>query len=122
MGEFMQDDQYSEASFWKKVKTYARAAGKDTIETALKLFYALQDTDTPAWAKTTIIGALVYFIAPTDAVADFLPGGYVDDLGALAAAAWTVAAHIKDQHVEKARQKLEQWFGDGDGDTDNLIT
>ena len=110
----MDNSDYTETSFWNKVKTYAKTAGRETIETALKLYYALQDSDTPAWAKTTIIGALVYFIAPVDAVPDLLPGGYVDDLGALAAAAWTVAAHIKQAHIEKARQTLKQWFDEGE--------
>ncbi|TQV82616.1 DUF1232 domain-containing protein [Exilibacterium tricleocarpae] len=111
----MDNSDYTETSFWEKVKTYAKAAGRETIETALKLYYTLQDKETPGWAKTTIIGALVYFIAPVDTVPDLLPGGYVDDLGALAAAAWTVASHIKDEHVEKAKQTLRQWF-DEDGE------
>jgi uncharacterized membrane protein YkvA (DUF1232 family) len=106
----MSKQNYSDDSFWEKVKTYAVAAGKETIKTSLKLYYALQDNDTPAWAKTIIIGSLAYFIAPADAVPDLLPGGYVDDLGALVGAAWTVANHIKDEHIEKARQKMQQWF------------
>jgi len=108
----MNENNYSNDSFWEKVKTYASVAGKEVIETALKLYYSLQDRDTPAWARTIIVGALVYFITPIDAVPDLLPGGYVDDLGALVGAAWTVAAHIKDEHVEKAKKTVKRWFGD----------
>lgn len=110
--------EYSEGSFWAKIKSYALSAGSEVVETALKLFYALEDKDTPAWARTIIIGALVYFIAPMDAVPDLLPGGYVDDLGALVGAAWTVAAHIKPEHVEKAKKTLTRWFGSADEQID----
>ena len=103
---------YTEESFWEKVKTYAVAAGHDVIENALKLYYCMQDSDTPTWAKTVIIGSLAYFIIPIDAVADFLPGGYVDDLGALAGAVMSVANHIKDEHTNKAKSTLKEWFGE----------
>lgn len=103
---------FSENSFWQKVKSQAGNAGKDVVEAALKLFYALQDSDTPKSAKAIIIGALVYFIVPTDAVLDLLPGGYVDDLGALMGALWTIAEHIKEEHTEKAKAKMREWFDD----------
>lgn len=106
-----QNSVYSDESFWEKAKTYATVAGKEVIETALKLYYAMKDTDTPAWAKTIILGALAYFILPADAVVDLIPGGYTDDLGALAAAAWTVAQHIKESHTEMAKNTMERWFG-----------
>ncbi len=104
--------EFSERSFWEKIKAQAGNAGKEVIEAALKLFYALQDPDTPSTAKAIIAGALVYFIVPTDAVLDFIPGGYVDDLGALMGALWTVAEHIKDTHSEKANNKIREWFDD----------
>ncbi len=103
-------DQYSDDGFWKKLKQHGASAGREVLEAALKLYYALQDPDTPAAAKAIIIGALAYFIIPSDAVLDLLPGGYVDDLGALVGALWTVAEHIKDEHVQKARAKLGEWF------------
>ncbi|MGG4579784.1 MULTISPECIES: YkvA family protein [Alcaligenes] len=58
----MSDDQfsseYSENSFWDKVKTYAKTAGEGVLEPALKMYYAALDADTPTWAKTTIIAGL----------------------------------------------------------------
>ena len=50
-------NKYKEASFWKKFGNYAIAAGKGTIEQALVLYYCFQGSDTPAWAKSIIIGA-----------------------------------------------------------------
>lgn len=102
---------YNDKSFWKKIKKYAIKAGREVIELALKLFYATLDPDTPAWAKTIITGSLAYFILPYDAIPDLLPGGYVDDLGVLAAAVGMVSAHIKDEHVSKAKETSKRWFG-----------
>lgn len=105
--------QYSENAFWEKVKAYAKVAGKGALEPALKMYYAAMDSDTPAWAKTTIIGALGYFISPIDVIPDLLPGvGYTDDVGVLIAAAAAVAAHIKAEHIEHAKTTLKQWFGE----------
>lgn len=105
--------QYSDNGFWDKVKGYAKVAGKGALEPALKMYYAAMDSDTPAWAKATIFGALGYFISSIDAIPDLLPVvGYTDDIGVLVAAAAAVAAHIKAEHVEKAKTTLKQWFGE----------
>ncbi len=104
--------EYSEDSFWEKVKKYALKAGKEVIEKALTGYYCLQDKDTPAWAKGVLIGALGYFIMPLDAIPDAIPVvGYADDLGVLVAALAAVAAHIKKEHVQKATETLKSWFG-----------
>ena len=108
----MAKQHYNDASFWEKLKAYAIVAGKEVVELALKLYYCMKDSDTPAWAKTVIGGALLYFIVPIDAVPDLIPGGYVDDLGALSGAVMTVATHIKEIHAAKARAKMTEWFGD----------
>lgn len=106
------DKQYKESSFWEKIKGYAITAGKEVIEKALTLYYCLIDSDTPVWAKTVIVSALGYFIAPLDAIPDLTPvAGYSDDLGALASALAIVAAHVKPEHKERAREKLIIWFG-----------
>lgn len=102
---------YDDQSFWIKLKRYAKLAGRELVELALKLYYCLQDPDTPNWAKTIIIGALAYFIMPIDLVVDFIPGGYVDDWGALAGALATVVTHIKESHVQQAKAKTIEWFG-----------
>ena len=104
--------KYSEDSFKEKVKGFAIRAGKDVIEKALILFYCLKDPNTPRWAKASIIASLGYFIALVDAIPDLTPGiGFADDLGVLVAAISTVAQHVKEEHKQKARQKLQTWFG-----------
>lgn len=108
----MTDNGYSEAGFWTKVKDFAIQAGREVIEKALWLYYAAQRPDTPAWAKTTIYGALAYFMSPIDAIPDLTPlVGFTDDLGALAVAVSLVAAYINDDVKTQATQKLQDWFG-----------
>jgi uncharacterized membrane protein YkvA (DUF1232 family) len=103
--------EYSDSGFWEKVRTYARAAGEGVLEPALKMYHSDLDSDTPAWAKATIIASLGYFISPVDAVPDVAPViGYTDDLGVLVAALATTAAHIKEEHTKKAKETLSQWF------------
>lgn len=103
---------YSDDDFWSKVTRFAKKAGESVLEPALKMYYAAKDSDTPVWARTTIFGALGYFILPIDAIPDIIPGvGYTDDLAVLAAAITAVAAHIKDEHVEEAKETLKRWFG-----------
>lgn len=114
------EDAFSDESFWEKVRRYAKRAGHRVLEPALVLYFCLQDPDTPAWAKAVIVGALGYFILPTDAIPDATPVvGFSDDLGALTAAVGIVGVHIKPEHQSKAKDKLRQWFGDegdeGDG-------
>ncbi len=78
---------------------------------ALQLYYALKSSTTPTWAKTVIIGALGYFIAPIDLIPDLLPGGFTDDLGALATALVTVQAYITYEEKSSAKNQLKRWFG-----------
>lgn len=111
MSENQFSKEYSDDGFWDKAKKYAKAAGESVLEPALKMYYSATDADTPAWAKATIYAALGYFISPIDAIPDIVPViGYSDDLGVLVAAVAATAAHIKDQHVQKAKATIAQWF------------
>jgi uncharacterized membrane protein YkvA (DUF1232 family) len=104
---------YSRARFWRKVRVYASAAGRDVIEHALQLHYAAQSPDTPLWAKSAILGALGYFVSLVDAIPDITPiVGYTDDLGVMVAALAAVASHITPEIKERAAHKARQWFPD----------
>ncbi|SEI48104.1 Uncharacterized membrane protein YkvA, DUF1232 family [Allopseudospirillum japonicum] len=111
MSDTQYQQSYSEAGFWDKAKTYAVKAGDQVLAPALTLYYAARDPQTPTWAKSTMYGALGYFILPVDAIPDLAPAiGYTDDLGVLVAACVTVAAHITKEHQALAQAKLAQWF------------
>ncbi len=105
------EKDYSEDSFWVKVKSFAVKAGRNVIGNALTLYYCMKDKDTPVWAKSVIVGALGYFISPLDAIPDIIPMiGFSDDLSVLAAALATVAVHIKEAHKIQARNALDGFF------------
>ena len=113
MGEAASSAHYSERRLRDKLARCALAAGREVIESALLLYYALQREETPAWARATIIGALAYFITPVDAIVDITPGiGYVDDLAVLAYALATVGSYVDDGVRERTDARLRVWFGD----------
>ena len=106
------EEAFSENRFWDKLKKYALLAGKEVVEKALLLYYAMQEEKAPAWAKATIAAALGYFIVPLDAIADLTPAvGYADDLGVLALAVAAVATYINADVRKKADEKMHDWFG-----------
>ena len=117
------EDAYSDQGFWKKLQRYALLAGREVVEKALLLYYAMQEEKAPAWAKATIAGALGYFIVPLDAIPDLTPAvGYADDLGVLALAVAAVAAYINDDVRRKAADKVRDWFGESAADKDANVS
>tara|TARA_B100000963_G_scaffold241641_1_gene211405 strand:- start:1802 stop:2161 length:360 start_codon:yes stop_codon:yes gene_type:complete len=104
-------ENYSEEGLKEKISKFAKTAGREVVEKALILFFAASDPDTPKKAKAIIFSALGYFILPLDAIPDITPiFGFTDDLGAVALALATVAAHVKPEHRERAKQKTLKWF------------
>ncbi|MTB49682.1 DUF1232 domain-containing protein [Lewinella sp. W8] len=102
---------FSEFAFWDKLKKYAQAAGIKVVYSALLLYYAYQRSDTPSWAKRTVVGTLGYLIAPIDFIPDlgFLIG-YTDDMAILSFCLVTIAAFVNEEVRGNAREKLGQWF------------
>ena len=104
---------YSETKLVEKIVKFAKAFGIKTIYVVLLLFYVLQQSSTPKWAKSLIIGALGYFIFPLDAVPDLIPFfGQLDDWALLLAALGVVAIFIEEDSKSKAKTKLHVWFKD----------
>lgn len=105
-------NQYTQSNLTEKLKKNTIKAGKKLVYIVLLLYYTLQKDNVPLKAKAAIIGALGYFIAPIDAIPDFLPMlGYTDDLGALMMALVTVSMYIDNEVKSQARTQLESWFG-----------
>lgn len=106
------NNTFSDPQFWDKLNRFARKAGRQVVERALQLYYAARRPETPAWAKTSIFGALAYFISPIDLIPDLLPlVGFSDDLTVMAAALAMVSMYINDEVRLKARQTADKWFG-----------
>lgn len=101
---------FSVDGLWDKIATSAQKAGVKVVYGALLLFYASTDKNVSMADKAKIYGALGYFILPVDLIPDMLPGGYVDDLGALIWALKAVWDNITPETHEKAYKRLSSWF------------
>lgn len=103
---------YSNDGLFSKIVKHYKQAGRKLIELVITLYYSMFDSDTPAWAKTVILGALGYFILPVDIIPDFVPiVGFSDDIASITAAIAVVALYIKPEHKDKAKDKINGIFG-----------
>ena len=96
-----------ERRFWKKLaRVVARVSFAEDLVAA---FYCAVDGRTPTYVRATLLGALAYFVLPTDAVPDVLLAlGFVDDASVLAAAIAAVGSHLRPEHREAARERLDR--------------
>lgn len=110
MRQATRDEEGLKRRFWDKLK---RVAGKIPFaEDLVAAFLCATDPATPSRVKLILLGAIAYFVFPTDAVADLLPLiGFADDAAVLAAAITQVAGSITDEHREKARTILRDPLG-----------
>ena len=97
--------------FWPKLRrTAARIPFADQL---LSVWFAARDPETPAAAKGIMVGALAYFVLPTDAIPDIFAGiGFTDDAAVIAALLATLGAHVKRRHREAAQGALERLKGE----------
>lgn len=89
----------------------ARAVGKRLpfAEDVLAAYYCVRDPTTPRRVKWILLGALAYFLLPTDMIPDLLPlVGFTDDLAVLTAAFGAVATSIRPEHRADARRTIEE--------------
>ena len=99
--------------FWPKIRR--TAAGNPFADQVLSVWYAARDPQTPAAAKGIMLGALAYFVLPTDAIPDiFAVVGFTDDAAVFAALLATLGANIKTRHRELADAALERLKGPQD--------
>jgi len=61
----------------------------------------------PSIVQAALVGALAYFVLPFDVIPDMMPIlGFTDDAAVLATALRLVAAHIRPEHRDAARQAI----------------
>jgi uncharacterized membrane protein YkvA (DUF1232 family) len=99
------------AAFWRTARRAAQAI--PFMEDVVAGYYCAFDPATPRRVRLILVGALAYFVLPTDVMPDFLPlVGFTDDVTVLLTALGTVAGHITPTHRAAARAAL---VGDGGG-------
>ena len=93
--------------FWRKLGPIV--ARIPFAEDLLAAYYCAFDHETPGYIKAALLGALAYFVLPTDAIPDVMPViGFTDDAAVLAAALKLVADHITPVHRQAAREALDR--------------
>lgn len=106
-------EHYSEPKFAGKLAKVAKSAGRKMVYAALLLYYVLKSPSVKKGDKTTIIGALGYFILPLDILPDFIPMvGFADDLSAILLALHAVWKNITPEIKAMAAAKASELFGD----------
>jgi uncharacterized membrane protein YkvA (DUF1232 family) len=105
------DEWDLQRGFWRKV--WRVAAGLPFAEDLLAAYYCAFDRNTPLHVKAVLVGAIAYFVLPTDLIPDYIPViGYTDDAAVLAAAVKLVSSHITPDHREAARRTLARLRGE----------
>jgi uncharacterized membrane protein YkvA (DUF1232 family) len=103
--ELARDTETVRRRFWAKARRFA--AQLPFAEDLVTAYYCAFDRITPLQVKAALVGALAYFVLPYDFVPDLLPAlGFADDAAVLAAALRMVAAHIRPEHRDAAREAL----------------
>lgn len=81
---FEKKKEFVEENLWVKLEKFGKkiSFAKDIVA----LFRYMQDPNVSWYRKSIVVGALVYFIVPIDAIPDLTPlVGYLDDLGVITA-------------------------------------
>ena len=105
------DEAELSREFWRKVRRLA--ASLPFADDLLAAHYCAFDRRTPLHVKVVLLGAVAYFVLPTDLIPDYIPViGYTDDAAVLAAAVKLVSSHITPDHREAARRMLARLRGD----------
>ena len=96
-----------ERRFWRKVRRVV--ARVPFVEDLLAAYFCALDRDTPAYVRGILLGAVAYFVLPTDMIPDLLgPLGFTDDASVIAAAIAAVGSHLQPRHRDQARDRLEK--------------
>ncbi len=76
--------EFVENRLWNKVE---KEGSRIRFAKDVKALYRyMRDKNVPWYRKSVVVGALIYFISPIDAIPDLAPlVGYLDDLGVILA-------------------------------------
>jgi uncharacterized membrane protein YkvA (DUF1232 family) len=95
---------FDESRFLLKLRKVAGLLGEKVLYSLLILYYLLFDKSIPLKVRTVFMGALGYFILPTDLIADFLPLiGFTDDIALISYVIANAVEYITPEIKVKAR-------------------
>jgi uncharacterized membrane protein YkvA (DUF1232 family) len=99
--------------FWHTVRKAARSIPfMEVMEEVVAAYFCAMDRQTPARVRLTLLGALGYFILPTDSIPDFIVlFGFSDDIAILTGVIATVRGHITPAHRKAAKDALADMAG-----------
>lgn len=82
--KYREGSRYVDENLWNKVERFGK---KISFTKDISALYSYMKDKHVAWyRKSIVVGALVYFITPIDAIPDIAPlVGYLDDLGVITA-------------------------------------
>ena len=89
---------------WETLRKYSQKAGKEVLAVAEATYKTFKDPELSWRHKTLIFASIVYLLSPLDAVPDFLPGGYADDLSVMLASLMA-AGQVGKKHLQECRLK-----------------
>ncbi|MDO3378110.1 YkvA family protein [Geoalkalibacter halelectricus] len=96
--------------FWRKIGRIPKAAGSEVVRKALLLYLVLTDAQAPLWVRGCVTICLLYFLWPLDAVPDYLPGGYLDDLAAMTLLLVEIHVFVTPALRQRADQLMPERF------------
>ncbi len=100
---------FDESRFFFKLGRVAVLLGEKVLFSLLILYYLLFDKNVPLKVRGIFLGALGYFILPTDLVADFLPViGFTDDIALVSYVIANAVEYISPEIKEKAKVKMNR--------------
>jgi uncharacterized membrane protein YkvA (DUF1232 family) len=99
------NERIVERRFWEKLLKLA--GGIPFADDLAAAYYCAADPTTPTRVRAVLLGALAYFVIPTDFIPDFVAGfGFTDDAAVLATAIGLVSGSVKPRHRARARAAL----------------
>ncbi|MCA1242786.1 DUF1232 domain-containing protein [Stappia stellulata] len=107
--EYLGPEEERERKVRARIFDVARkAAGQiPFMEDVIAAYYCALDPATPSRVRGAILAALAYFVMPLDVIPDVLLGvGFTDDASVLMGVLALVRAHVRDEHLDAAREAL----------------
>lgn len=102
---------YNANALFEKIKGASKKMGVKVVYAALILYYATLDKDLPVKDRLMVLAALGYLILPVDLIPDAFPGGFTDDMAALAFVLRQIWSNLSPETFRKAKSRLREWFG-----------